>query len=112
MDKQCVLIMVLLLAFSYSYVACNAKSIASISYQADQPMDFKSHQPHKRYQNDERNDYNTLEGKAMNDDSDIFDDLQPDIYDNLVRIIREMQKDRARIAIRYRPNLGKRAKSF
>ncbi|XP_054726373.1 uncharacterized protein LOC129236167 [Anastrepha obliqua] len=107
MNQRRFLVMMLLAA--YYYVICSAKSLEPIDYQAELFTGMKN-QPLKRYQSNEPSEYNTIQGKS--DDTDIFDELQADVYENLVRLVKDMQKERERLSIRYKPNLGKRTQLY
>ncbi|XP_036325324.1 uncharacterized protein LOC118738495 isoform X1 [Rhagoletis pomonella] len=106
-------LLAILLLTGYFYVICSAKSLEQSDYQADLFTGFKSKQPHKRYQSNEASEYNAIEGKG--DNADVFDEMQADVYENLVRLVKvisEMQKERERVSIRYKPNLGKRTQMY
>ncbi|XP_011186054.3 uncharacterized protein LOC105214372 [Zeugodacus cucurbitae] len=108
MGQRSVLVMMLFAA--YCYTICSAKLLEPIDYQGDLFLGVKSQQPHKRYQNSEPSELNAIQGK--NENGDVFDELQADVYENLVRLVKEMQKDHERLSIRYKPNLGKRSQLY
>lgn len=54
--------------------------------QGDLFIGLKNQQPHKRYQSSEPRELNAIHGK--NDNADIFDELQADVYENLVRLMK------------------------
>nr|XP_036213428.1 uncharacterized protein LOC106618399 [Bactrocera oleae] len=108
MDQRIVLIIMLFAGCRYT--SCGAKLFEPIDYQGDLFIGLKNQQPHKRYQSSEPRELNAIHGK--NDNADIFDELQADVYENLVRLMKEMQNEHERLSIRYKPNLGKRSQLY
>ncbi|XP_018804637.1 PREDICTED: uncharacterized protein LOC108978694 [Bactrocera latifrons] len=100
------IVLIIMLFAGCCYTICSAKLLEPVDYQGDLFIGLKSQQPHKRYQSNEPSELNAIQGK--NENADIFDELQADVYENLVRLMKEMQKERERVSIRYKPNLGKR----
>lgn len=49
-------------------------------------MGLKNQQLHKRYQSNEPSELNSVQGKS--DNADIFDELQVDVYENLLRLVK------------------------